>query len=54
VSNETTVNIEQLKQGDTITFANGLTALVCNVIHDKADKHAHLLEYHHERINETD
>ena len=34
------VNIAQLKQGDTIVFSNGLTALCCNVIHDKADKHA--------------
>lgn len=34
------VNIGQLKQGDTITFVSGLTALCCNVIHDKKDKHS--------------
>jgi len=34
------INIGNLKQGDTIVFYNGLTALVCNVIHNKKDKHS--------------
>jgi len=34
------INIKDLKQGDTITFVNGLTALVCNVIHNTQDPNA--------------
>jgi len=52
------VNISNLKQGDTIVFSNGLTALVCNVIiNDKKDKHSwrgnyviHFYVNHHDSL----
>ena len=39
------VDISTLEQCDTIRFANGLTALVCDVIYAPLNDHVHIGEY---------